>query len=232
MTSPLLDDETQDLERERAIVRAVIGRIAAARRLTPPWPHHEVELPAWLETADVTGWGVVELGDMRLRLANKRRRERHGQVYTPVEVVDFMVRSSLQAARLDRYAGRVDALEHITIVDPMCGCGIYPVRAARYIARWYAVQLAGPEPPDWLTKAVLPTVFTECIYGIDLDPVAVDVARAACWLEIGGLRPATFMDDNLIVADTFAEDLPVRAPKLAARWPALREARLVDGGES
>jgi hypothetical protein len=209
---------TDDLEHEQTIMRTVVGRVAAARGLPAPWSD-QAELPVWLAAADMSGWGVVELGEARQRLVPKRRRDRDGVVYTPVEVVGFMVRSAMQASGMERFAGRADALGHITVVDPSCGCGIFPVHVAHYVARWYAAQLAGEDPPGWLVAAVLPEVLTECVYGIDLDPVAVDVARAACWLEIGGTRPITFMDDNLVIADTFTGDLASVARKLDARWP-------------
>lgn len=212
----------QEIAHERAILRTLIGHVAAARGLTPPWPD-KAAMPGWLtqklDGADLSTWGVVELGEVRQRLIPPHRRDHNGVVYTPVEVVNHMVHSALQAAKLDRLAGDPDALDQITIVDPACGCGIFPIHVARYLARWYATQLAGYDPPpDWLTRATLPKVMAECIYGIDLDPVAVDVARAVCWLEIDGVMPITFMNDNLVAANTLADDLRQCAPKLAARW--------------
>lgn len=204
---------------DRAVMRTVVNRVAVARGLYEPWPGADAELPGWLRDADVSGWGVVELGEARLRLADKRQREHHGMIYTPVEVVEFMVRSAMQAAKLDRLAGQRGALEHITILDPFCGPGIYIVYSARYLARWYAAQLAGAEPADWMIRMVTPQVMTECVYGIDLDPVSIDLARAVCWLEVDGTVPFTFMHTNIVLADTFAEDLPLKASKLDKRWP-------------
>jgi hypothetical protein len=48
----------------------------------------------------------------------------------------------------------------------------------------------------------------QCVFGVDLDPVAVEIARAACWLEAGGTRPLGWMDDNIIAGDTLAGVLP------------------------
>jgi type I restriction-modification system DNA methylase subunit len=205
---------------DKDVMRTVVNRVAAARGLEPPWPGSDAELPEWLTNTDVSGWGVVELGEARIRLASKRMRDANGMVYTPPEVVDFMTRASMQAANLDRLAGNPMALNYITIVDPACGPGIYLIHGARYVARWYAAQLAGAEPADWMIRVVMPRVMTECFYGIDLDPVAIDLARAACWLEVDGALPFTFMDDNIVEADTFAEDLPRKAPKFSARWEA------------
>lgn len=207
-----------ELADERAIARAVVNRIAAARGLTPPWPEPSIDLPAWLEAADVTGWGVVELGEMRQRLLESRQRDAHGVVYTPWEIVDFQVRSALQAAGLDRLVGHPRPLEHITIHDPFTGCGIYMIHAARYLTAWCLRQVdAPPDVPAWARRAVTAQVLETCIYGTDLDEVAVDIAKSVCWLEVDGIRPISFMDRNVIVGDTFAGDLP---PGLAGRWPA------------
>ncbi|MER7213157.1 hypothetical protein ABT340_39355 [Streptosporangium sp. NPDC000239] len=210
----LLDHADGD---SRTVMRQLVNAVADARGLTPPW---DVPPATGLEPlGDLARWGVVELGEARLALASARQRDAHGMVYTPPEIVDFQVRSAMQVAGLDRLAGNPRALDHITIVDPACGPGIYIVHCARYLARWYAAQLAESEPADWMVKIVLPFVMVECLYGIDLDEVAVDLAKSVCWLEINGDAPITFMDDNIVIADTFADDLPRHARKLAARWP-------------
>ncbi|MFF4417033.1 hypothetical protein ACFYY8_31315 [Streptosporangium sp. NPDC001559] len=196
----------------RIVMRQLVNGIASARGLTLPW-----DVPPAVGLAplgDLAEWGVVELGEARAALLPARQREAHGVVYTPVEVVEYQVKSVVQ--KLDaRLAGDVRALDHIVWVDPFCGPGIFLVHAARHVARWYAAQLAEAEPADWMVKIVLPFVMTKCLYGQDLDEVAIDVAKSVCWLEIGGAEPITFMDGNIAVGDTFAGDLPTR---LAERW--------------
>lgn len=204
----------EDLE----VARTVINRIAAARGLPTPWSTATVDLPDWLASADVSTWGAVELGDMRLRLADSRQRDKYGMVYTPPEIVGFQVRAALPLENLDRLAaGYPRPLEHITVHDPFTGCGIYLVNAARHLTDW-ALRLADAPSAvdDQVRHAVTAQVFSECLYGSDLDETAIGIARSVCWLEIGGIRPITFMDDNIAVCDTFADQLP---PALAKRWP-------------
>jgi hypothetical protein len=214
----------EDVDEDLEVARTVINRIAAARDLPPPWPTATVDLPDWLASADVSTWGVVELGDMRLRLADSRQRDKHGMVYTPPEIVGFQVHAALPLENLDRLAATYPRpLEHVTVHDPFTGCGIYLVHAARHLADW-ALRMAGapPEVDVRVRQAVTAQVFAECLYGSDLDEVAIDIAKSVCWLEIGGCRPITFMDDNIAVCDTFADELP---RGLARRWP-------IDGSES
>jgi hypothetical protein len=49
-------------------------------------------------------------------------------------------------------------------------------------------------------------VLQVCIRGIDLDPVAVALARTALWLEVAASRshPMSFMDRNVICGDALA----------------------------
>lgn len=203
------------LAHDQAGARMVINRIAETRGLPTPWPDIDVPLPEWLADADLSRWGVVELGEMRQRLLEPRRRAAHGVVYTPPEIVDFQVPAALQAADLDRLAGHPRPLRHITIHDPFCGPGIYLIHAARHITTWYLAQ-AGVTATPAMTRWATATVLTECIYGNDLDEAAIDIARGVCWLEIDGICPITFMDDNIAAGDTFANHLP---PKLLKRWP-------------
>ncbi|RCG27203.1 hypothetical protein DQ384_26145 [Sphaerisporangium album] len=205
------------LAHDQLVARTVINRIAGARGLAAPWPGADAELPSWLTDADFSQWGIVELGELRQRLLAPRRRARDGVIYTPPEVVDFQVPAALQAANLNRLAGHPRPLAHITIHDPFCGPGIFLIHTARHLTEWCITQ-ADPPPhvPDFLIQAVTAQVMSECLYGTDLDAVAIDLAKSVCWLEIGGIRPITFMDDNIVLGDTFRNQLPA---KLLARWP-------------
>jgi hypothetical protein len=192
---------------ERAVSRMVVNRIAETRGLPAPWPDAAAELPDWLAKADVSSWGVVELGEMRERLMADGDRMTAGVWYTPLKVAEFMARFTLegQACRCSLPGCAL----RVMVLDPACGAGVFVVAAARQIATVYARLATGADdPPAWAVQTVLPIVAAECVYGVDTDPVAVDLARAALWLEIGGTRPITWLDQNIIVGDTLAGDCP------------------------
>lgn len=200
---------------ERVIARTVVNRIAESRGLPASWPTADVEMPPWLEDADVRGWGVEELGAMRERLAPKEERDQKGLWYTPPPAADFMTRFSINPI-LDQLADIEDpgsALD-VLALDPACGAGVFLVSAARLIARRYASLIARSEPTEWMVRHVMPEVLSECIFGIDRDPVAVDLARSVCWPEMGGTQPITFMDRNVICGNALDSDSP---PKLEER---------------
>jgi hypothetical protein len=89
--------------------------------------------------------------------------------------------------------------------------------AARYVARRYVQRITGlHEPAALLIRQVLPEVMDCCVFGVDIDPIAVDLAKSALWLELDGEQPITFMDRNVIVGNVLEGDLP---PRLAEILP-------------
>jgi hypothetical protein len=200
--------------------RSVICRIATQRGLKPPWPDPQVTLPDWLACEDMGGWGAEELGAMRERLldAESGRRAAQGSWYTPDGVALPLSRMSIDLA-IDKIIKPREPHEvlRVTAYDPACGCGIYLVAAARHIAsRWLGLigaDLSGRDRERGIAM-LLPDVMRECVYGVDRDPVAVEIARAVLWLAVGGAEPVTFMDRNVITGNTLDGDEP---PALTAR---------------
>lgn len=202
-------------EMQRDVARALVNSIAESRGLPAPWPNTGAALPDWMDGEDVSGWGVAELGAFRERLLTSDARKSGGVWYTPPAVADFMVRFSLDPV-IDRLTEAEDPLDALQVlaVDPACGAGVFLVSGARLIARRYAALIAKAEPADWMVAQVMPEVMSECVFGVDIDPVAVDLAKSVLWLEIDGREPITFMDRNVIVGNVLDQDSP---PKLEER---------------
>lgn len=189
-------------------MRALVDACAAARGLAPPY---EVAA-AGIDLAplgDLATWGSYELGSSYEQLIAKQDRDQHGAFYTPAPVADFLARFALGLdVRGGLYGKPDDALDTL-VLDPSCGAGVVLEHAAWATAVLYAALLwERPDPPRYGINTVLPDVYRSCVFGVDLDPIAVEVARAACWLDIGGRAPFTFMDDNITVGDPLAGDLP------------------------
>ena len=91
-----------------------------------------------------------------------------GVYYTPPELVDFIVRSAVgRAARR-----RGDA---IRVLDPACGSGAILVGAYNFL-----LKRAGRR----LTLAQRQTILLEGVFGVDIDPEAVEVAKLALLLKM------------------------------------------------
>ncbi|MEU9780754.1 type ISP restriction/modification enzyme [Streptomyces phaeochromogenes] len=69
---------------------------------------------------------IVELYDKFFKTATKKAAEALGIVYTPVEVVDFIIRATEQA--MVKHLGRSLSDEGVHILDPFVGTGTFPVR--------------------------------------------------------------------------------------------------------
>ncbi|MFF4480239.1 Eco57I restriction-modification methylase domain-containing protein [Streptomyces sp. NPDC001520] len=132
------------------------------------------------------------------RLGNDRKKT--GSYYTPSSLIETLLDSTLDPVIDDAQkrgeqaataAGEPDPSEAIvrellslTVCDPACGSGHFLVAAARRIAkRVAAVRESNPEPPPVVVRTALHEVVARCVYGVDLNPMAVELAKVSLWLE-------------------------------------------------
>lgn len=87
----------------------------------------------------------------------------------------------------------------LTVCDPACGSGHFLVAAARRIAkRVAAVREGNPEPTLIAVQSALHEVIARCIYGVDLNPMAVELAKVSLWLEaLKPGKPLSFLDAHI-----------------------------------
>jgi len=129
------------------------------------------------------------------------RRKASGTFYTPRALTEHVVRRTL--APLVRHAspGQILALR---VLDPSMGSGAFLVAACRYLARAYENALLGEGGigANDLTEAdragFRRLIAQRCLYGVDINPMAVQLARLSLWLTtFAGDRPLTFFDHHL-----------------------------------
>jgi hypothetical protein len=91
------------------------------------------------------------------------------------------------------------ALLALKVVDPACGSGHFLVAAARRMARRLATVRTGddePSPPE--LRHALRDVIGRCVYGVDLNEMAVELCKVALWMEaIEPGRPLSFLDAHV-----------------------------------
>ena len=141
-------------------------------------------------------------------------RKSTGSYYTPTSLIDCLLDSTLDPvlddaqkraevaatrASTDASAAIAEALLAVTVCDPACGSGHFLVAAARRIAkRLAAVREHNPEPTVEALRTALRDVVTRCIYGVDVNPMAVELAKVSLWLEaLEPGKPLGFLDAHI-----------------------------------
>ncbi|MCY1287644.1 hypothetical protein D9M70_366430 [compost metagenome] len=148
-------------------------------------------------------------------------RKLTGSYYTPDSLVQELVKTALEPVIADTVranpARPVEALLDLTICDPACGSGHFLLSAARRLADEVALHRAAvereggaPTPVDF--RHALRDVVSHCIFGVDKNPMAIQLAKTALWLEAYSPdRPLSFVDHHLQVGDAL---LGVLDPKV------------------
>ena len=133
--------------------------------------------------------------------AHSDRRKQTGTFYTPQSVAEFVVRRTL--GPLVRGAS-ADAILALRVVDPAMGSGAFLVAACRYLAAAYEHalleegRLVEADLDQDARADIRRRVAEHCLAGIDLNPVAVQLARLSLWLTaLARGKPLNFLDHRL-----------------------------------
>lgn len=179
-------------------------------------------------------------------------RKGSGSFYTPRPLVRDLIEHALGPVAIGRSSSEIEALR---VLDPACGSGHFLVEAMRFLGRelhrayvrehgrespsgfratagsWdtecdasdEAARAAASEARAWCKRRVA----ERCLFGVDLNPTAVTLARVALWIEsAAGDRPLTYFDHHVRTGNsllgTWRERLD--APPLAKGDQAQRDA--------
>jgi len=130
---------------------------------------------------------VVPAGAMVLQPSEERRRS--GSHYTPRSLTEPIVRKALEpvlAALGTR--PRPDQILNLKVCDPAMGSGAFLVEATRQLAEelikaWHAhAQVPNLTAADDEVVHARRLVVQRCIYGVDRNPMAVDLSKLSLWL--------------------------------------------------
>ena len=155
---------------------------------------------------------LVAAGALVLQPSEARRRS--GSHYTPRGLTEPIVRTTLEPilARLRGPGGEPpppEAILDLKVCDPAMGSGAFLVEACRQlgdalIEAWRAHE-AAPDLPageDEVTVARR-LIAQRCLYGVDRNPMAVDLAKVSLWLATLAREHAlTFVDHALRHGDS------------------------------
>lgn len=136
------------------------------------------EIGAALERLRGRRLAVNPAGELRIETSPDQRSR--GVYFTPPTLADAMVRSALSP--LIGQVNSLEALRGVAILDPAAGGGAFLLSALRV-----AVELLHQNPAFVRVDAasLRKEVASHCLYGVDIDPVAIATARSLIVAEVG-----------------------------------------------
>lgn len=165
----------------------------------------------------------VDAGTFELSSAAGHERKTSGSYYTPVSLVECLLDTALDPVLDTAVKGKTSkdaeaALLDLTVCDPACGSGHFLVAAARRIANRVArVRTPDEEPSPAQRQHALRDVVGHCLFGVDVNPMAVELCKVSLWMEaIEPGRPLSFLDAHVqcgnallgTTADLLANGIP------------------------
>ncbi len=125
-------------------------------------------------------------------------RKAGGVYYTPTYIVDYIVKNTVGKLLEGKTPRRVSRLK---ILDPACGSGSFLIGAYQYLLDWHLDWYMKNDPEKWarrkspaiyqvksgqwrLTTTKRKEILLNNIYGVDIDPQAVEVTKLSLLLKV------------------------------------------------
>jgi len=160
------------------------------------------------------------------------KRKKMGIYYTPSYIVDYIVKNTVYEYIKDK---SIDEILEINIVDPACGSGSFLIKAFECVCNVIEEKLKKGERgkalsfrdySERLSLGQKATILTSCIYGVDLDEKAVELAQLNLLLKIleeetreTRKRILPNMKDNIKCGNSLIDDSRIAGDK-AFKWEA------------
>ena len=156
----------------------------------------------------------IDTDNRNFELVNLKGSERKssGSYYTPTGLINLLLKSALdpvleQAAMKDKPE---QAILNLKICDPSCGSGHFLVAAAYRVAKKLAMVRTGDiEPSPEAVRHSLRDVIGHCIYGVDLNEMAVELCKVSLWME--GMepgKPLSFLEHRIQCGNSLVGAVP------------------------
>src|SRR6266699_3355805 len=143
----------------------------------------------------------IDAARFALQTAGGHERETTGSYYTPTSLITCLLDSALDPV-LDEACAKPDpeaAILNLKICDPACGSGHFLIAAAHRVAkRLAAIRTGEEEPAPEARRKALRDVVGRCIYGVDINPMAVELCKVSLWMEaIEPGKPLSFLEQHI-----------------------------------
>jgi hypothetical protein len=151
---------------------------------------------------------VVPQGAMIFQPSNERRKS--GSHYTPSSLTGPIVEAALEPVLKQLGENpKPQQILNLKVCDPAMGSGAFLVQACRRLGdelmkAWHAHDELPVLPPDEEEALHAQRIVAQrCLYGVDKNPMAVDLAKLSLWLAtLAKDHPFTFLDHTLRHGDS------------------------------
>jgi len=185
----------------------------------------EDEEQTWKPADDVdtdaeNGDNIVEtVAEGELHVVNDdQKRKTEGAYYTPDPIVQYIVRESVgervesirenlieegyEHGTHEYFEAYYDEITELRIVDPAMGSGHFLTAAIEYLTD-QVMTVAREVEAEKHEHTVKRDIAKECIFGVDRNEMAVELAKVSLWLEtLAADLPLAFVDHHLRLGDS------------------------------
>ena len=139
-------------------------------------------------------------------ISQTTERKSTGSYYTPRSLINILIRTTLQPLvkdRLDKAGNKPDdkknAILDLKVCDPACGGGTFLLSAMDFLGKKLAEIKKGMKNPlESDLRDARREVLQHCIYGVDKNPLAVELAKISLWLRACVKnKPLNFLDNHI-----------------------------------
>ncbi len=143
----------------------------------------------------------AQAASFELKVAAGSERKKTGSYYTRTSLISCLLDSALDPV-LNEAAQQSDpaaSILKLKVVDPACGSGHFLIAAAHRISkRLAAVRTGEDEPPPEAQRKAIRDVIGHCIYGVDVNPMAVELCKVSLWMEaLEPGKPLSFLEHRI-----------------------------------
>jgi hypothetical protein len=152
-----------------------------------------------------------------------KARKTTGSYYTDQRLVAQLIDSALRPVIADRLSAaktpkqKEQALLSITVCDPACGSAAFLVAAMNALGEELAKLRADDEQPtEQQLRQAKRDVLQHCIFGVDINPMAVELAKVSLWIAAAMPDlPLNFLDNHIKCGNSLIgvfKDRPAEVP--------------------
>lgn len=141
----------------------------------------------------------INSGAFVLTTAAGNERKTTGSYYTPTSLISCLLDSALDPVLEEAATKGEQAILDLKVCDPACGSGHFLVAAAHRIAKRLASERTGDdEPSPEATRTALRDVVGRCLFGVDVNPMAVELCKVSLWVEaLEPGKPLSFLEAHV-----------------------------------